>query len=139
MRSSSKRSHAVINGQLNTAGGDTFVHGVWTSFYALRVGRLHWLIFEVRNRKASLSLSLSLSLFGKFLGSPGVWWNCAPSSHIHGGPHYKFNEWTLPWMWEEEALFSVLQKYLRITLFLELLSHGWKANDLLLLCRISGI
>ena len=33
---------------------------------------------------------------GKFLGSLGVWWNGAPSSHIHGRPHHEFNKRTTP-------------------------------------------
>ena len=35
-------------------------------------------------------------IIGKFLGSPGVYWNCAPFSHIYGGFHHEFNEQTLP-------------------------------------------
>ena len=31
--------------------------------------------------------------------------------YIYNGPNYKFNEWTLLWMWEEEA-----PLYLKITL-----------------------
>ena len=52
---------------------------------------------------------------GKFLGTPKVQRNSAPSSHIHGGPHNQFNEQTLPWMWEERISFSILWEYLRIT------------------------
>ena len=51
---------------------------------------------------------------GKFLGSPEVWWNGVPSSHIYGGPHREFNEQTLPWMWEERAPFSIFRDYLKI-------------------------
>ena len=53
--------------------------------------------------------------FGKFLGTPGVRRNGAPSSHIHGGPHHDFNECIPQWMWEEGAPFCILRKYLRIT------------------------
>ena len=30
----------------------------------------------------------------KFLGTPGIQRNDAPSFHIHDGPHYEFNKWT---------------------------------------------
>ena len=33
--------------------------------------------------------------YRKFLGTPRVWRNSTPSSHIHGRPHNEFNEWTL--------------------------------------------
>ena len=53
--------------------------------------------------------------YRKFLGSSGIWWNGAPSSHIHDRSHHELNKWTPPWMWEEETSFSILQKYLKIT------------------------
>ena len=31
---------------------------------------------------------------GKFLGIFEAWKKCASFSHIHGGAHYEFNEWT---------------------------------------------
>ena len=57
---------------------------------------------------------------GKFFGSLEVWWNGAPSSYIHDGPHHEFNKQTPLWMWEEGTPFFVLREYLRITLFEEL-------------------
>ena len=34
--------------------------------------------------------------YEKFVGTPGVQRNGAPSFHIHGGPHNEFNGWTPP-------------------------------------------
>ena len=60
-------------------------------------------------------LNVSIIIHRKYLGIIRVRRNCASFSHIHDGPHHKFNEQTTPWMWKKEISFSILRKYLRIT------------------------
>ena len=65
---------------------------------------------------------------GKFLGISRARINSVPSSHIHGRLHHEFNEWTLLWMWEERASFSLLGKYLRIIHLYNIYTHQYAQN-----------
>ena len=80
----------------------------WTSHLELKVET--WVLKEVNTLKESgTKLDMEWTTldkikwikddnleYGKFLGTPVARRNSAPSSHIHDGPHNKFNEWTPP-------------------------------------------
>lgn len=56
---------------------------------------------------------------GIYLSTLKVYWNNASSFHIHGRIYHEFNKWIILWMWEDEALFTILREYLQITLIEE--------------------
>ena len=84
----------------------------WQELYLKLLSRNNLLVFVPSSNSITSGRERETHVKGKFLGTLGVRKNGAPSSNDKH--HHKFNEWTLPWMWEKRASFSALSSHLKI-------------------------